>query len=105
MEFRRVLFRSTPLLGFQGDSVDINRSNVLEQHRRVCRIKIEPLAKEPSVAEVREVNHALRISTRNANSIDAQVMNKGHEVNELAISRPSGPGRIRFAQHRPSLRA
>src|ERR1035438_9191379 len=51
----------SPLL--QSEGVNIVRSNVAKQHRRVCRIKAHPTGERPCLAESLQIDNTLRITT------------------------------------------
>jgi hypothetical protein len=90
---------------FQCEGVNIVCSHVAKQHWRVCRIKTHPKAERPCGTESLQVDNALRIATRHADSKHARIIREVHEVDELAIRRPHGKITLAHALHyRPPLR-
>ena len=75
---------------FQCEGVNIVRSHVANQHRGVCRIKTHPKVERPCETESLQIDNALRIAIRYADSKHARIMPAEQEVNELAIRRPRG---------------
>ena len=95
----------TLLFPFQCEGVDIVGSYVANQHWRVCRIKTHPTGECPCVTESLQIDNALRIATRYADSKHARIIQSLQEVDELAIRRPRWPTRpARSLHYRPSLR-
>jgi hypothetical protein len=58
----------TLLFLFQCEGVNIVRSYVANQHRCVCRIKTHPKGERPCATESLQIDNALRIATRYADS-------------------------------------
>jgi hypothetical protein len=75
----------TNLFLFQSEGVNIIRSHVPNQHWRVCRIKAHPKGERRCVTESLQIDNALRIATRYADSKHARIIPGEQEVNELAI--------------------
>ena len=71
------LSRKTRLLRFQCEGVNIVRSHVANQHWRVCRIKAHPKGERPCVTESLQIDNALRIATRYADSKHTRIIPRG----------------------------
>ena len=64
----------TNLFLFQCEGVNIVRSHVANQHRRVCRIKAHPKSERPCVTESLQIDNALHSATRYADSKHARII-------------------------------
>ena len=95
----------TNLFLLQCEGVNIVRSYVADQHRCVCRIKTHPKAERPCGTESLQIDNALRVATRYADSKHARIIRRPQEVNELAIRRPRRKIALaRWLHYRSSLR-
>src|SRR6266849_6728674 len=95
----------TNLFLFQCEGVNIVRPHVANQHWRVCRIKAHPKGERPCVTESLQIDNALRIAPRYADSKHSLIIPGEQVVNELAIRRPRGIVTLaRWLHYRPSLR-
>jgi hypothetical protein len=67
---------SALLFLFQSERVNIVRSHVANQHWCVCRIKAHPKSERACVAESLEIDNALRIAPRYADSKHARIIRR-----------------------------
>jgi hypothetical protein len=70
----------TNLFLFQSEGVNIVRSHVANQHRGVCRIKTHPKVESPCETESLQIDNALRIAIRYADSKRARIIPAEQEV-------------------------